>query len=146
MSQKGIRGTALSLLSCRHGCHGSPARACTASTVSSGGKIQLQQQGHLLQNQTAPTQNLAMGATNSQFLCFGRNLQCAHLHWTLSTGSHSQFHCQKVGKGNGFFVLEGTISHSRGKAVFIYPYFPVQVSKHPVSQYHAARVVSFQRY
>lgn len=41
------------------------------------------------------------------FLCFGRNLQFAHLHWTLSTGSHSQFLCQKVRKGNGFLYLKG---------------------------------------
>lgn len=43
-----------------------PRQPCTASTVSSAGKAQLQQ-GHRLQNQAAATPNLATGATALRF-------------------------------------------------------------------------------
>lgn len=107
MSQKGTRGNALSLLSC---------------PVSREGKIQPQHQGHLLQNQADPTQNLALEAMNSPFLCFRRNLQFVGLHWTPSTGSHSQFLCQKAEKGM-FLYLKG-IFHIQGEKLYPSSHIP----------------------
>lgn len=76
------------------------------------GKSQPQQEGWEPQNQAAPTQGSSMGATNLS-LCFSKDIQFVHGHWTPTTGSHFKFIFQNVGKENDFFVFKSNISHSR---------------------------------
>jgi len=114
----------LSLLSCSCRCHGSPAQPHTASAGSSGEKVQPQPWGRLLQNQAAPTQSLAMGAPNCVSLFRQEPSVCT---FTLDPVHVFPFPIpwRESGEGECFFVFEGNISHSRGKAAFIYPHsFP----------------------